>query len=726
MKIKNVFLLLLFVIMVFPVKGLGQTFPVQVTPQLIPPYNIRLSDYSTATSDRIVLNILLKDIMDNNRAITLKFSLATKDGIVKNTAAISNTKPITIDGGIPLRLSNLDLRPYFELQNLVGISPQKYNATLPDGMYQFCFEVFDAITGLPISNKGCATVFLTLSDPPILNMPFNNSEVQQKDPQNIIFQWTPRNLNASNVQYEFTLVEIWDEFINPQAVFLNSIPLYKTTTKQTSLIYGPGETALLPNKKYAWRVKADITDGISANSIFKNDGYSEIFSFTNVGICQSPKFVLGIPNGKTSAKITWQGLNHTKYSIEYRKKNAENPHWFPINDIAEETAVLSNLEENTTYEVKVGGQCRPNGGYIYSSISEFTTSSKKNEETNYTCGMIPDVSISNTNLLKSLQIDDTFTVGDFKVTVKEISGNEGIYTGAGYVKVPYLKTKLKVTFNGVKINTDKQLFDGVVITNFDLNDGLIYNLQDGIDKIKELSGSVLDKLDAIIAKIKEVTVGSDDLDKIIKAIENDIPAKAIEELKSINEKIKVKEAELKAATSEGVKKEIQHQINDLKEDFSKKIDTLKTEISGLIVKAIKDYYAKQKPKEANLVNQFNATIPQEQNTNKPHLPYQLLESEGEFEIDLKILPKNITQAFEAQEQYHNYFSLKAIAENTGSSTILKTFIEKALDSNIDLEKTLNDALNDNKTDPQIIEILSEKIKDAIQNSIDKTKYNYLN
>ncbi|WP_271785480.1 hypothetical protein, partial [Aquimarina algiphila] len=154
---------------------------------------------------------------------------------------------------VPLRLSNLDLQPYFALQNLRGITPQQYNRPLPEGLYRFCFEAYDPRSGQRISRKSCATVYLVLNDPPFLNIPNRGEQVAMRDPQNIIFQWTPRHLNATNVQYEFTLAELWDDQMDPQAAFLASRPLYQTTTFATTLLYGPGETPLLPDKKYAWR-----------------------------------------------------------------------------------------------------------------------------------------------------------------------------------------------------------------------------------------------------------------------------------------------------------------------------------------------------------------------------------------------------------------------------------------------------------------------------------------
>jgi len=61
-----------------------------------------------------------------------------------------------------------------------------------------------------------------------------------------------------------------------------------------------------------------------------------------------------------------------------------------------------------------------------------------------------------------------FTAGDFAVTLLEVSGSNGVFSGKGFIKVPYLNdTKLAVEFENVKINSDYQLTDGLVKTTYD-------------------------------------------------------------------------------------------------------------------------------------------------------------------------------------------------------------------------------------------------------------------
>ncbi len=503
------------VLFFFPLWISAQVFPVQANPQVIPPYSLKLSEYGTASSEKLILNLLLTDITEANRQVQLKLFIENNAGLsIRSSDVVMGANPIFLDGGVPLRLSNLDLQPYFSLQNLTGIAPQQYSTPLPEGLYRFCFEVYDALSGQQISRKSCVPVYLVLNDPPFLNLPFRGEQVLMREPQNIVFQWTPRHLNATNVSYEFTLTELWDNQMDPQASFLAGRPLYQTTTFSTTLLYGPGETQLLPDKKYGWRVRAIVSDGISETSVFKNDGYSEVYHFTYTGSCAEPEAILAEAKNNTTEKIYWQGVDHKLYDVQYKKKGSDGI-WFNAGTL-NETTTIYNLEPGTTYEFRVGGQCIDDGPYTYSQVYEFTTTLSSDSETTYNCGITPEIVITNQEPLQNLVINETFTAGDFPVTVKEVTGGnatyvstipedqetnenegrdedetslpdenatgDGTFSGWGYIVVPYLNdTRIKVSFDNIKINTDYQLVEGIVETDYDKNWGGLASVNDILD-----------------------------------------------------------------------------------------------------------------------------------------------------------------------------------------------------------------------------------------------------
>ncbi|MFD2099909.1 hypothetical protein [Flagellimonas iocasae] len=44
---------------------IAQIYPVQVTPQIIPPYSFKLSDYTTTSQEKLFVNLLLTDAQKN-------------------------------------------------------------------------------------------------------------------------------------------------------------------------------------------------------------------------------------------------------------------------------------------------------------------------------------------------------------------------------------------------------------------------------------------------------------------------------------------------------------------------------------------------------------------------------------------------------------------------------------------------------------------------------------
>src|SRR5690606_30517109 len=137
-------------------------------------------------------------------------TLKTKPGFIPQPIVISG-------GGIPELLYGEDLAEYFHPNNLdfAGLGRGDYNksAKLPEGVYRFSFEVLDYNRNTLVSNKGMATASLILTDPPILNLPRNDTTINLIDPTNIVFTWTSRHKGSPNAvlttEYKFRLIELW-------------------------------------------------------------------------------------------------------------------------------------------------------------------------------------------------------------------------------------------------------------------------------------------------------------------------------------------------------------------------------------------------------------------------------------------------------------------------------------------------------------------------------------
>ncbi|WP_109097454.1 fibronectin type III domain-containing protein [Aquimarina sp. AU58] len=465
-------ILTLFIILYGFGQMMAQRFPITVVPQVNPPAPVNFYNYAdqATINSPLRVQLLLSDITISNEQIRLKVYFEGNGIAFESRDVVIGASPLFIDGGVPLVLTNTVLAPYFEFQNIKGINSNIYGSTIPEGSYQFCFEVFDFSTGNRLSSKTCASAFIYNNEPPLLNLPFKGTNIEPTEVENIVFQWTPRHINVSNVAYELSIVEIWDDQVDPQTAFLSQVPVFETTTKSTSFVYGPAQPQLLPEKRYAWRVKAKALQGIEEVGLFKNEGNSEIFWFSKTSPCSMLDNVTAAPKGISKINVFWgeDPSEYSEYTIAYREANRPNAYWFTKRTNSGWTTIW-DLKPGTTYEYKVKAKCKYQYGE-YSDVQEVTTDTTQDETANYDCGITPDpIAIANQEGHPGLKIGDRITAGDFIVRIVEIDNQaNGRITGRGYVGIPYLRsTHYGVKFNNILINTENQLAAGEIVTLYD-------------------------------------------------------------------------------------------------------------------------------------------------------------------------------------------------------------------------------------------------------------------
>jgi hypothetical protein len=517
--IKKLHLYLLLLCSLVGLGGYAQTFPIRITTQLTQPSPIYLSNYADAktVNSPIKIQLVLNDLTISNRQVKLKIYFQGNGIAFSTNDFVVGAKPLYLEGGFPLQLTNVDLAPYFEYQNLLGLTPNQYAQPLPEGVYNIYVEVYDFATNRKLSSKTGSTTIIFQNEPPFLNLPLNNASIMQQNIQNIIFGWTPRSINVSNVEYEFSLVEIWDKYTPVQNAFAYSPPLYTTTTRTTSLQYGINEPQLIPGKKYAWRVKAKALLGAEEIGVFKNNGYSEIYSFTYEVFCTAPLAINTEGISENQAKVTWTGsIDNFDYQVKYREKNAGSE-WYDL-VTPRETVTISNLKPNTTYEYTVGASCDV-GKYIHSTVKEFKTL-VRDEIAFQGCGIKPDpADLANKNPLPQLFPNDVIAAGDFPIVVLHATGSNGTFSGDGYVTLPFLEkfrklidaadalggdkvnigqfSRIRITFNNIGLNTDFKLISGEIIAAYDPNWG---GILDG-DKLVDDIADTVEEYDPIMESI---------------------------------------------------------------------------------------------------------------------------------------------------------------------------------------------------------------------------------
>jgi A nuclease family of the HNH/ENDO VII superfamily with conserved AHH/Fibronectin type III domain len=524
-----------------PFVGFGQTFPVTINTQFTQPSPIYLRNYADATTinSPIRIQLTLNDLTISNRQVRLKFYLQGSGISLMSNDYVVGASPLYLQGGFPTQLTNIELTPYFEFQNLLGINPNQYAQPLREGMYTLFVEVYDFATGQKLSRKTSATTILFQNEPPFLNLPLNKASIMQQNIQNITFSWSPRSINVSNVEYEFALVEITDKYTPVNNAFLYSPPLYTTTTRSSSLVYGIMAPQLIPGKNYAWRVTARALKGAEEIGVFKNNGNSEVFGFSYDVLCNAPTSVTTAGASQDQAKITWNGaIDNYDYEVKYREKT-NNSKWYSLITPREYTTI-TNLKPKTTYEYTVGAACEL-GKYVHGSVQEFTTTAQ-DEITIAGCGIKPDpTDLKNKTPLPALFQNDVVTAGDFPIVVWHATGSNGIFSGDGYVTLPFLDkfrvaidaadnlagkdkdgkdkvsigkySRIKITFTNIGVNTDFKLISGEIVASYDPNWGSILDGDKLLNPLIDAIGDLFNDLYDLLKKKEAGTMTKVEFDK---------------------------------------------------------------------------------------------------------------------------------------------------------------------------------------------------------------------
>lgn len=345
---------------------MAQHFPVQATFYSRPPYPVRLADYANPQGKNLSLKVVLRDLNLGPTQVYFKFRLSSNSVTYGNLQRPSGTPIFTLTPGVVQTFTQADFARNFTRENL-NVSPFLYPLPLQEGIYTFSVEIIDVLTNKALSKvEQMPPVWLVVNDPPIPNVPLNQSQVKVQNPQNLIFQWTPRHRQAATVEYEFTLTELLipDNFNgNPQNLFLSQPPYYQATTSSTSLLFGPAQPPLIAGRTYGFRVRAKAKQGFEEVGIFRNDGYSEIFVF-NYGEKNRAPIILSAKWGNDAKPvITWKGMNrHTQFEVLYKRTSDTQEASFPFFSLA--NPYLQKNGENT-YIGKINAAQEFKSGYLF-------------------------------------------------------------------------------------------------------------------------------------------------------------------------------------------------------------------------------------------------------------------------------------------------------------------------------------------------------------------------
>ena len=499
-------LLLLFTGVGQPLRA--QYYPIHATVQWPSPQSPYLSDYYSGSRDRLIVNLLNRDLQQPLLFARLRIKIKST-GFLATSREEINYPMLELSANVPTRLTNIDLSPYLQPQNL-QINGRLHNGQLPTGYTEFSVQVVDYYTGRTLSAWHTGRSYLDVKKPPILNFPEKDARIGVTEPLYLRFQWMPRHQGLAGTEYEFVLKELPNNGAAPQSAFAYGNEIYRVRTRHTTLNYTHLDPVLFPNRCYAWQVQAIARDGVDEVGMFENGGFSEINWFYLTDDCQAPTGLRAHPRF-AKVDLSWNKvIGTTGYVVECRPKTKLNTYEWSRTQIAGEHLTLAQLKLGWTYEWRVGTLCTDDHP-VFSGVSEFTLS-KQNEELLADCGKEPvrkDLS-QEPNL--RIKAGDIVTIGgDYPMTITEVVPlGDGWYSGRGKTRLKtIIDAPVALRFDRLRINVDNFQIDGTVEASYDEKKGKIANLDDVDDGGKDVKPATIrmreHKIDFTLPDIPQFT-----------------------------------------------------------------------------------------------------------------------------------------------------------------------------------------------------------------------------
>ena len=458
--------------------GRGQIYPVDVSTQVTPPYDVYLPDYASPGGEKLRIVLLQRDLAIQGYRLRFEMKIQDNGVTIMQTSKSAMPPPITLQPGIPTVLGGSDLSWYVQPQNLEfggGYSAATYEQTraLPEGPITITFTAYDYIrSDLQVSRPSSTSFYASLDNPPLLNYPACGMQVAPINPQFINFGWLPQNTSSPNsalqTNYVFSLWAVLPAGYNYQDIVQSAAPIFTTTVQQPNFVYGPAQPMLTPGQQYAWRVQAVDASG---RDLFANNGLSQTCNFiyggdSSQGIINYPDIQINAAAvGSAQGKVWWTGDNggsldtsgYTQYELYYRQSQGDNA-WF--SDTVSNTMYrLFNLEPNTAYECRIQGY---KGGTYgpYSGIATFTTAVQQAVSCTDSASMLNPSSGSPLAIASPGMI---LTYGPWNVTLTTVQpvGAAGQFKGTCTVNIPFMGgTSFYATFSNLTIDDSRNVTAG--------------------------------------------------------------------------------------------------------------------------------------------------------------------------------------------------------------------------------------------------------------------------
>ena len=271
----------------FLMAGMFVTAQQQVVVSVVisPPFSTRMSDY-TDNPDKIQVQFI--NTTSQDLEVYVQGRLSGDNGIeIRTDPGYIMPMPVVLPANGVYRLTQDNVQDVFSSEHLLysGITRDEIVRTqaLPEGNYQFCFEVYDYRTHRLLSDAqtGCSNVFvIRYLDPPVIMTPACGSVVQASAPQNVLINWVPALAPGVQVHYRLVMVEMQPAGRDPMDAIMSASPgnyfIEEEDLTLPQLLIDASYPALTEGSNYAFFVQAYDPD----NQVkFNNNGTSEVCWF---------------------------------------------------------------------------------------------------------------------------------------------------------------------------------------------------------------------------------------------------------------------------------------------------------------------------------------------------------------------------------------------------------------------------------------------------------------
>ena len=216
--------------------GRAQIYPIDVSTQVTPPYDVYLPDYASPGGEKLRVVLLQRDLAIQGYRLRFEMTIQVNGVTIMQTSKSAMPPPVTLQPGIPTVLGGSDLYWYVQPQNLEfggGYSAATYERTraLPEGPVTITFTAYDYVRNtVQVSRPASAFFYAALDQPPLLNYPACGMQIAPINPQFLNFSWLPQNTASPNsalsTNYIFSIWAVLPAGYSYQDIVQSSPPIY--------------------------------------------------------------------------------------------------------------------------------------------------------------------------------------------------------------------------------------------------------------------------------------------------------------------------------------------------------------------------------------------------------------------------------------------------------------------------------------------------------------------